>query len=355
MNIRYRPLATAALLIPWIAASSAGALTDTEKCEADKLLASSKFAQCRLKADSTFAKSGDVAKRDAAYAKCSLSLSKSFQIIETKYGIACPSTGDAQDIEAHLTQCSEDVSAASGGGSLPACGDDLVNVAGEQCDGGDLAGATCESLGFNLGGTLGCDAGCDYETTGCRSRTFPATGQTTCWNTAGTVIPCAGTGHDGEIRAGSYFAHVDNEDGTISDLNTGLMWEKLSDDGTLHDKDNKYTWSDAFAVKLAALNAGSGLAGHTDWRLPNVKELQTLVDYELGFPGPAVAPAFNTLCFSGCLAESNCSCTASELYWTSTSSATYLGSAWYVNFSDGGVVGIDKTEPRAVRAVRGGS
>src|SRR4030095_7206521 len=44
---------------------------------------------------------------------------------------------------------------------------------------------------------------------------FPATGQTIGWNSSGVVIPCAGTGHDGELRAGAPLAYVDNGDGTI--------------------------------------------------------------------------------------------------------------------------------------------
>jgi hypothetical protein len=40
-------------------------------------------------------------------------------------------------------------------------------------------------------------------------------------------------------------AYVDNGDGTITDSKTGLMWEKLSDDGSIHDWDATYTWADA--------------------------------------------------------------------------------------------------------------
>ncbi len=60
---------------------------------------------------------------------------------------------------------------------------------------------------------------------------------------------------------------MDNGDGTISDLATGLMWQK-ADDGKTRD------WKDAlkYAESLK-------LAGHDDWRLPNAKELQSIVDY----------------------------------------------------------------------------
>lgn len=60
---------------------------------------------------------------------------------------------------------------------------------------------------------------------------------------------------------------VDNGDGTISDLATGLMWQK-TDDGVGKD------WQGALAYA-----EGLELANHADWRLPNAKELQSLVDY----------------------------------------------------------------------------
>src|SRR5262249_5481923 len=127
---------------------------------------------------------------------------------------------------------------------------------------------------------------------GCTPHTFPATGQTTSYM----------AGDDGAIRAGAVLSYTDNGDGTITDNNTGLMWEKQSDDGSIHDKDNVYTWADAFAVHIAGLNAGAGFAGHTDWRLPNVKELQSIVNYQN--VNPAVSAAFNTGCAASCTVTS---------------------------------------------------
>lgn len=54
---------------------------------------------------------------------------------------------------------------------------------------------------------------------------------------------------------------TDNGDGTITDNRTGLMWEKLSDDGSIHDKDTTYTWHNA-GTKITALNGGGGFAGY---------------------------------------------------------------------------------------------
>src|SRR5213593_554449 len=185
--------------------------------------------------------------------------------------------------------------------------------------------------------------------TGCP---LPATGQTTCWDSSRNVIPCAGTGQDGELRKGAPLAYVDNGNGTVTDLNTGLVWEKLSDDGTVHDKDNLYTWADAFTAHVATLN-GMSFAGHTDWRLPNVRELQAIVDYQT--INPAVASAFNNNCSRGCQATT-CSCTASGDYWSSTSSVSDPWNAWYVRFSYGRVDAFGRSDGKSgaayVRAVR---
>ncbi|GAB5556848.1 MAG: hypothetical protein SchgKO_10610 [Schleiferiaceae bacterium] len=76
----------------------------------------------------------------------------------------------------------------------------------------------------------------------------------------------------------------DNGDGTITDSATGLMWQQ-ADDG------NTYDWQDAldYAENLS-------LAGHSDWRLPNAKELQSIVDYSRSpnsTSSPAIAPLFS--------------------------------------------------------------
>ncbi len=180
---------------------------------------------------------------------------------------------------------------------------------------------------------------------------LPATGQTTCWDTTGSVIPCAGTGQDGDFGEGAPLAYVDNGDGTVTDVNTGLMWEKLSADGTVHDKDNVYTWADAFTGHVATLNA-MNFAGHSDWRLPNLRELLSIVTYQNLLP--TVAPAFDNHCSSGCSVTS-CSCTFSGDTWTSTSEADSPWNTWFVDFQDGQVgAGLEHgTGP--VRAVRDGS
>ena len=66
---------------------------------------------------------------------------------------------------------------------------------------------------------------------------------------------------------------TDDGNGTITD-DLGLTREKLSNDDSVHQFTATYTLADALA-KVATLNATS-FAGHTDWRLPTVRELHTL-------------------------------------------------------------------------------
>jgi hypothetical protein len=179
------------------------------------------------------------------------------------------------------------------------------------------------------------------------------TGQAACWDTAGTVIDCAGTGQDGELRRGEPRAYQDNGDGTIRDKRTALTWEKLSDDGSIHDQDNVYSWDDAFG-KIDDLNTTPCFAGFCDWRVPNRFELESIVD--LGTADPAVSAPFDTGCSPGCTVLT-CSCTYSGVYWTSSSAATAESIGWAVNFFFGSVNRnyIKATDSYFVRAVRGGS
>ena len=129
----------------------------------------------------------------------------------------------------------------------------------------------------------------------------------------------------------------------MTDNNTGFMWEKKvagfgSCLGAPHAVDARCDWVDATGAWIAALNAGAGYAGHTDWRLPNVKELQSVVDD--GRVGPAIHPTLGP--------------TASSFYWSATSNVTLPPFAWGVFFGDG-VVGFDpKFFGDHVRAVRSG-
>ena len=178
------------------------------------------------------------------------------------------------------------------------------------------------------------------------------TGQTLCYDAAGAEIACAGTGQDGELRKGATRSFTDNGDGTITDNTTGLMWEKQSDDGSIHDKDNTYTWANAFASKVATLNGGAGFAGYTDWRVPNRNESLTLTN--VGAYNPASYSAFNTSCAASCTVLT-CSCGLANTYWSSSTYQSLPSTAWYITYYFGLAGNGNKTSSYAVRAVRAGS
>jgi len=159
---------------------------------------------------------------------------------------------------------------------------------------------------------------------------------------------------------------VDNGDGTITDNQTGLMWEKKSDDGSIHDKDNFYTWGStganspdgtASTIFLTTLNA-TGFAGHSDWRLPSEegrnapftgpKELESILEAPL-------PPVFDTGCTPGCTVT-DCSCTPiSFITWSATSYVSNPLFAWHVSFGTGAVSTMLKAFPGYARAVRSSS
>jgi len=124
----------------------------------------------------------------------------------------------------------------------------------------------------------------------------------------------------------------------VKDNVTGLIWEVKTDDGSIHDKDNWYTWDDAQSVFIAELNAAN-YGGFSDWRLPTVKELSSIVNS--GTYGTTI----NTDYFPN---------TMSSYYWSSTTVVGNAYLAWCVYFGYGVVYGDDKSNSYCVRAVRGG-
>jgi hypothetical protein len=181
---------------------------------------------------------------------------------------------------------------------------------------------------------------------------------------------------------GPALSYTNNLDGTVTDNNTGFMWEEKTGtrgtwidctDATVcpnpHHVNNRYTWTDTgdsdetdpdgtlFNVFLDQLNNACdgdstiscsseadcgpdgpcGFAGFRDWCIPNAKKLQSIVDY--GVVLATIDPTFGA--------------TQWYAYWSSTTSASNPIKAWAVDFALGGVGIGDKADDfifaRAVR------
>jgi hypothetical protein len=145
----------------------------------------------------------------------------------------------------------------------------------------------------------------------------PQTGQTQCWDAAGNPILCDGTGQDGDIQAGVAWPtprFTDRGNGTVRDNLTGLIW--LQNANCFGDR----TWAQALTDANALASGSCGLTDRSeagDWRLPNIKELQSLIDFSQPL-GPALADGHP---FSRVV---------DGFYWPSTTRADALAYAWTI-------------------------
>jgi hypothetical protein len=293
-----------------------GAVTPGQKCAQSKNKEAGKYAYCRQKVEAKFAVAGDAGARTTALAKCLDKYELKWPVYEAKAvasGGACPSVGDQTNIQTAIDAHTSEIASVLSGGPFSNCA-------------AELAICQTEPHGRPL-----------------------QTGQTGCWDSDGNAIACAGTGQDGDVQAGIPRAWTDNGNGTVTDQRSGLTWEKLSDDGSIHDVDTLYTFDDAIGVKIAGLN-GASFGGHNDWRLPNINEMRSLVDYSVS--GPSVAAPFNASCAAACTVLT-CSCTASDVYWSSTSFAPAPLAAWIHEYNTGFIGVSSKNTPTRVRGVRG--
>ncbi len=179
------------------------------------------------------------------------------------------------------------------------------------------------------------------------------TGQTKCYDTDGEELgTCEGTGQDGEWQKGvpnPPQRFTDNDDGTVTDNKTGLIWLKN------RNCFDKVTWQEALdicnslsatpdpetGIGACGLNDGS-VAG--DWRLPNRFELESLSDQRGNYTALPEGHPFGIPFFM-----------FAEIFWSSTTHPLRTISAWAIEvIIDGSPDFYDKTDSNDVWPVRGG-
>jgi len=133
-----------------------------------------------------------------------------------------------------------------------------------------------------------------------------------------------------------------NGDGTVNHLKTGLMWKQCVEglSGANCDAGGAMVVATALSWDAALTSTATPFAGYSDWRLPNQKELSTIV--ETGCENPSV----NETAFPNTPSP--------RFFWSSTTYASDPSQAWVVYFSDGYSNAYAKTIPLYVRLVRNG-
>jgi len=192
------------------------------------------------------------------------------------------------------------------------------------------------------------------------------TGNTTCsfyaqppgnWVTDANCSNAAVDGQDAEIRAGvNITPRFIRANGVVQDQVTGLNWLRNADCAGI-----TANWGDALGY-VTELNTDGNMAGNdcadssaaggnhqTDWRLPNIKELQTLFDY--GFHGSPFLPDTTG---SGQWSETDpfTGVKTDFAYWSSTTYGIVLDDALRANFDDGSTDWTSKAATQHVWAVR---
>ncbi len=169
------------------------------------------------------------------------------------------------------------------------------------------------------------------------------TGQTKCYDNFGEIsAPQPGRpfyGQDAQFP-GPQPSYRDNGDGTVTDLNTGLMWVQA--------RGEKLTWDAAVAGASACRNGD-----HSDWRMPTVKELYSLINFTGECHGSEAVskPFIDTRCFGfvyGGTSQGERAIDCQDWSATEYVSTTMDGNptVFGVNFADGRIKGYPKVMRR---------
>jgi hypothetical protein len=163
------------------------------------------------------------------------------------------------------------------------------------------------------------------------------TGQVTCHDISGRRVACQQSGQDPEFSAGVAWPiprFMEAGQGLVSDRLTGLIWTRDANPAQF-----PLSWQEAFEY-VAELNAGRFL-GFEDWRLPNRRELRSLISHQTKKPALPEDHTFQNF-FQG-------------WYWSSTTAAISPSHAWYVHLEGGRMFYGHKQQSFLVWPLRGES
>ena len=115
---------------------------------------------------------------------------------------------------------------------------------------------------------------------------------------------------------------VTNVDGTVSDIKTGLMWQRCNYGQVYNGQTNSCDGETQPLNWQASLKGAFNdtTAGYNDWQVPNIKELASIVDHR---------------CVEPSIDESVFLATKSQNYWSNTSGINNMSSAWVYQFASG--------------------
>ncbi len=170
------------------------------------------------------------------------------------------------------------------------------------------------------------------------------TKQIKCFNDLGELSSCPSEGQpfhgqDYTYSSGATLSYRDNGDGTVTDLNTGLMWQQATLD--------KVTWEEAVSGAETF-----DLAGYTDWRLPTIKELFSLIHFDayLGQSEETCKPYVDTDYFEVGFGDADAGERLLDAQYLSSNEYVNLTmegehAVFGVNFIDGRIKGYGTTYP----------